>query len=94
MTAIEITLYGVAGGALPELLALYKLRHDKKGTKPDWLKSSFYWVVTFIMVCLGGATAFIYHKVGINVNELMAIHLGAATPLIISSFEKGKPDIS
>jgi hypothetical protein len=46
------------------------------------------------MIGLGGATAFIYHKIGINVNELMAIHLGAATPLIISSLEKKKPEIS
>jgi hypothetical protein len=94
MTGYEITLYGVLGGVLPEILALYKLRHAKKGTKPEWLKSGFYWLVTVIMIGLGGATAFIYHKIGINVNELMAIHLGAATPLIISNLEKKKPEVS
>ncbi|WP_350644669.1 hypothetical protein [Pseudoalteromonas sp. G24-MNA-CIBAN-0072] len=94
MTGLEITLYGIGGGLLPEVLALYKLRHQKKGQKPDWLSSGFYWLVTLFMVLLGGATALIYHKVGINVNELMAIHLGAATPIIISSFEKKKPEIS
>lgn len=94
MTSLEIALYGVGGGALPELLALYRLRHQKGTEKPDWLKSYFYWVITLIMILLGGVTALIYHKVGINVNEMMAVHLGAATPLIISSLEKKKPQTS
>jgi hypothetical protein len=94
MTGLEIGIYGVIGGSLPEILALYKLRHVKSGGKPDWLKSSFYWIVTGVMILLGGATAFIYFKLGIKVNELMAIHLGAATPLLISNLGKSKPDIS
>lgn len=94
MTCLEIVMYGVLGGVLPEIFALYKLRHIKKGEKPDWLKSWFYWVVTIIMVLLGGATSFLYHKLGIQINELMAVHLGAATPLIISNLGKHKPDIS
>jgi len=94
VTSIEVISYGILGGMLPELLGLYRLRHTNKNDKPEWLRSVFYWVVTFTMVLLGGGTAFVYHKIGINVNELAAIHLGAATPLIISSLEKRKPHIS
>lgn len=94
MTGLEISIYGVIGGSLPEIFALYKLRHMKKGEKPDWVKSKFYWIVTTIMVLLGGVTSFLYFKLGIQINELMAVHLGAATPLIISNLGKHKPDIS
>lgn len=94
MTIQEVFIWGVIGGILPEALALYKLRHAKKGEKPDWLNSGFYWVVTFVMVCLGGLTALVYHKIGVNINELAALHLGAATPLIIANFEKKKPQVS
>ncbi|HBL04556.1 MAG TPA: hypothetical protein DDZ61_18545 [Aeromonas salmonicida] len=94
MTLQDAFIWGVVGGLLPETLALYKLRHAKKGEKPDWLSSLFYWCVTIVMICLGGLTALVYQKVGVNINELAALHLGAATPLIISNFEKKKPQIS
>lgn len=94
MTWQEAALYGVVGGMLPEILALYKLRHAKRSEKPDWLSSGFYWVVTSLMVLLGGATAAFYQKIGVNVNELMAIHLGIATPLLISTATKEKPKVN
>ncbi|MEL0607164.1 hypothetical protein [Vibrio echinoideorum] len=94
MPALDVFFWGVIGGALPETLALYKLRHNKKGDKPDWLKSYFYWLVTLFMVSLGGLTAILYQKVGVNINELAALHLGAATPLMISNLESKKPNVS
>ena len=94
MTVYEAALYGIAGGVLPEILALYNLRHTKKGEKPAWLTSPFYWMVTIIMVLLGGATVVLYQKIGINVNEFMAVHLGIATPLLISTATKEKPKIN
>ncbi|EOB1224824.1 hypothetical protein V5G98_16975 [Vibrio cholerae] len=91
MSVEEVFMWGVIGGILPEALALYKLRRTKKGERPDWLRSGFYWAITIAMVCLGGLTALVYQKVGININELAALHLGAATPLVITSIEKKKP---
>lgn len=85
-------ILGVIGGALPEVYALYKLRHDWEGNKPKWVTSKFYWSVTAVMILLGGGTVYLYLSIGINVNELMAIHLGAATPALIS-FIKEKPKI-
>ncbi|MEW5056144.1 MAG: hypothetical protein AB1Y25_00790 [Cycloclasticus sp.] len=93
MTVSEAFLFGIAGGALPEILALYNLRHLGKGKKPIWLTSSYYWIVTLCMVLLGGATVILYQKIGINVNEFMAVHLGIATPLLISTATKEKPKV-
>lgn len=90
----EAAVYGVIGGALPEVLALYNIRHSNKTEKPAWLTSPFYWLVTSVMILLGGATVVLYQKVGININEFMAVHLGIATPLLISTATKEKPKIN
>lgn len=94
MTFGEAFIYGVIGGALPEVLAVYNLRHVAKGSRPNWLGSPFYWIVTLIMVLLGGATVVLYKHIGINVNTFMAIHLGIATPLLISTATKEKPSVN
>ena len=41
MTGLEIIMYGVLGGVLPEVFALYKLRHIKKGEKIGRLSDPF-----------------------------------------------------
>lgn len=93
MTLVEAGLYGMFGGTLPEILALYNLRHLNKGEKPQWIKSGFYWFITVIMIILGGGTVILYQKIGINVNEFMAVHLGIATPLLITAAIKEKPKV-
>lgn len=90
MTFVEAGLYGMLGGILPEILALYNLRHLKKGEKPQWVGSLFYWTITLIMVLVGGGTVIFYRHIGINVNELMAIHLGISTPVLITTMTKDK----
>lgn len=93
MTLIESGMYGILGGILPEVLALYNLRHVDKDKKPQWIKSGFYWFITVVMVILGGGTVILYQKIGINVNEFMAVHLGIATPLLITTAIKEKPKV-
>jgi len=94
VTLIEAGGYGLLGGILPEMLALYNLRHVEKGGKPQWVGSWFYWVVTAVMVVLGAGTPVLYQQVGVNINELMAIHLGMATPILIATMTKEKPKLN
>jgi len=84
---------GIVGGIIPELYALYKLRHTFHDEKPAWFTSWFYWIITLVMVLLGGGTVCLYISMGVNVNALIAIHLGMATPLLISTALKEKPKI-
>ena len=93
MTPIEAVMYGTIGGALPEFLAIYNLRASEK-PKPYWLTSGFYWCITVVMILLGGGTVLLYQKVGINMNEYIAIHLGMSTPVLISTVAKEKPKIN
>lgn len=93
MTGFEATFFGALGGFLPEVFAFYNLRHSSD--KPFWIKSWFYWIVTAIMIILSGAITYIYNTyTEIHLNAIMAIHLGAATPLIIQTMLKEKPKIS
>lgn len=94
MTIFETFMFGVAGGVLPEVYALYNLRHSWFSEKPSWVKSPFYWMITLVMIVLGGGTAALYAYVGMKLNALMAIHLGLATPVLIQTALKEKPKVS
>nr|WP_320125377.1 hypothetical protein [uncultured Shewanella sp.] len=94
MTTFETFIFGVAGGVLPEVYALYNLRHSWLNEKPSWVKSKFYWLITLAMIALGGGTAALYSYIGIKLNALMAIHLGLATPVLIQTALKEKPKVN
>jgi hypothetical protein len=84
----------VASGFIPEVFALYSLRHTFYRKKPGWLTSRFYWVITVVMVLFGGGTVCLYIAVGVSLNYLAAIQLGMSTPLLISIASKHKPRVN
>ena len=45
------------------------------------------------MIILSGGTVCLYIAIGVNVNYLIAIHLGMSTPLLISTALKQKPRV-
>lgn len=89
----NLFLYGIAGGALAELLGLFKLRHQARKDLPIWLKSPFYWIVTLLMILAGGFIVIIYIKAGIVLNPLIAVNIGASAPLIIGAMTSQIPDV-
>ncbi|MFN3703546.1 MAG: hypothetical protein ACK4SG_08730 [Thermomonas sp.] len=93
MVPMEGFFWGLLGGTLPEFYALYNIREDFHKKKPRWIKSWFYWIVTLVMVLLGGAVVLLYLTSGTSLTPFLAIHLGAATPTLIGSFIKDKPAI-
>ncbi|HEY9829237.1 MAG TPA: hypothetical protein V6D26_01570 [Stenomitos sp.] len=93
MNISEGFFWGITGGALPEIYALYKLRQDFHSNKPGWINSWFYWVITLAMVLLGGGAVALYLLSGINVSPLLAIHIGIATPTLIQGLLAEKPQI-
>jgi hypothetical protein len=86
-------LYGLLGGALAEILGLFKLRQQAAGNLPEFLKSAFYWIVTIAMLCAGAGVVFVYLKSGIPLNPLLAVNVGASAPLIIGSLVSQAPNI-
>jgi hypothetical protein len=94
MGVLEGFLYGLLGGALAEVLGLFRLRQQAAGNLPEFLKSTFYWMVTVAMLCAGGGIVVVYFKSGISLNPLLAVNVGASAPLIISSLVAQTPNIS
>ena len=93
LTMLEGFIFGIIGGSIPEIYSLYKLRHTFHENKPGWISSKFYWFITFIMVIFGGGTVCLYLKLGVNINHLIAIHLGISTPIMIGTAMKEQPKI-
>ncbi|WP_144655205.1 hypothetical protein [Achromobacter dolens] len=93
MTHLEGAIYGFVGGALPELFKVYKLREHGANQRPAWLKTWFYWLITVVMVILGGGTVLLYMSHGITMNPMLAVHMGAATPILIQGIAAEKPNV-
>ena len=86
-------LLGAIGGVLTEVYGLYQLRKRSKSQRPAWVGSMFYWLITLLMIVIGGVVVALYIRSGAQLNPLIAIHLGAATPTLIGVFSKSSPDI-
>jgi predicted cobalt transporter CbtA len=93
MGMCEGFLWGVCGGFLAELLALFKIRQMPASTRPAWVRSPFYWIVTILMVLAGGGLVIIYLRSGVSIAAIVAVNLGASAPLLISQLVAQLPSI-
>ena len=79
---------GIGGGALAEILVLYKYR-DQSSSLPTHLKHPYYWVVTSAMIVVGGGGLVSLHLLsGATLSPLVAANIGASAPLLIGSSMK------
>lgn len=85
---VMIIVLGILGGALAELVRWFKLRESPN--LPVYARSALYWTLTIIMIAAGGFVAWVYGEIG-PLNALLAINVGASTPLIISGLVKTPP---
>ena len=93
MPVCEGFLYGLLGGALAEVLGLFKLRRQAPGSLPTWLRSWFYWLITGAMVLAGGALVAVYLKSGLMLSPILAVNVGASAPLIVGSLFSQAPQV-
>lgn len=85
MGLIDGFIYGVLGGSFAEMLGIYKLRREIPESRPIWLTSPFYWIITGLMILTGGALVTVYLKSGVSLNALLALNIGASAPLIVGT---------
>ena len=91
LSELEALIFGVIGGIVPELVALYRLRREPQ--LPAWFKSPIYWAITLVMIAAGGGLAVVYVKSGVNLNAIIAINVGASAPLILGTVSKEVPNV-
>ena len=85
-------LYGVFGRFAVEALKWFNIRHALHEGLPEWARSWGYWLVTIVMVMLGGGVVLLYLHSSVSLNPLAAFNIGASAPLIFSKLaELPKP---
>lgn len=84
---VAIFAGGAVGGFLAQVGHWYSLRESPN--LPEYLRSSFYWIVTVAMIASGCVLAVLYGTA--NVNALLAVNVGASAPLIIKALAQTTP---
>lgn len=93
MGILEGFLYGIAGGFAAKFLGLWKLRHQATHEIPAWLKRPFYWVMTIVMIVIGGGSVALYVASNVSLTPILAVNVGASAPLIIGTFVGQAPSL-
>jgi hypothetical protein len=84
---LNVFLVGCLGGFANEVLHWWQLREDVN--LPAYAKSPLYWVVTLVMIGLGGVVA--WFQLGAKANAPIAMQLGLAAPLILQRLAASVP---
>lgn len=79
-------LWGFAGSMAVEIIVLHE-SWDGADNVPAKYKKIQFWVVRFLVACVGGGLAYAY---GIEANPLLAANIGASAPVIIHKFKNGE----
>jgi len=88
--SLNVFLIGCLGGVFNELLHWWNLRD--KPELPEYVRSPKYWIITLLMVLVGGAVAWLYF--GQEANSLIALHVGISAPLIVQKLAASVPEPS
>jgi hypothetical protein len=58
------------------------------------MKTIHYWIVTTVMIVVGGVLVVAYLRSEVKVNAIMAINIGASAPLILGALVSQSPPIA
>jgi len=85
MSSQEMFLWGFAGSASVEIVALLRYYSLNRPRLPERYHMMGFWVTRLALASLAGCLALGYEIQG----RILAFHIGAATPLIITSLARG-----
>jgi len=85
MSPWETFLWGFAGSAAVEVVALLSFYYSNPVELPERYGRAGFWMTRFVLACLAGALA-----VGYEIDQkILAFNIGAATPLIVTALARG-----
>jgi hypothetical protein len=79
-------LWGFGGSIAVEIVSMLQAYEADHRALPPRYREFGYWVCRILVAAIGGGLAIAH---GISGNPLLAINIGAATPLIIQAFARG-----
>jgi hypothetical protein len=83
-------LLAAFGGLTVHLLNLVELQNVPKDRRPDF-KDWLYWLPFGVSPALAAVVAFAYVNSGTPLSPILAINVGASTPLLLRSFTNANP---
>lgn len=87
MTPIEVFLWGLGGSLAVEVVAVWKL-YDRGATHlPARYRLKSFYIMRLLLAVIGGGLAVAYEVQA----PFVAVHIGAATPLIIRALTETPP---
>ena len=92
MSPQETLLWGIFGGAGAEVAILFALRHQNPAEFPFWIRSWVYYLIVVLMVLVGGGMALAYSRSGTDLSPILAVQIGASTPLILRKLRDAAPE--
>jgi len=90
MQPLEIFLWGFLGSTAVELVQIAGFYNSQRGRLPARYRKAGFWITRSVLAIVAGAVAVAYE---ID-QRILALNVGAATPLIISLMAKGLRQIS
>ena len=93
MSQSERFWFGILGGVIAEMLAVYQFRSIPKAERPAFLKDWFYWLLAPVTVVLGGILACTTLPVHQHLMQWVPIQAGLTAPLVWSGVWKGTGDL-
>ncbi len=88
---ISTFLFAFFGGLVVNFLALVELRHTPRSERPETFRDPLYCAHFFGLPMCGGVLALAYSGSGVALTSILAINIGASTPLILKSFAATLP---
>lgn len=86
--------YGLVGGCAAEALKWFRLREAVHESWPDYARHWGYWLISAIMVGVGGLLVCIYQASDdVRLRPILAFNIGVSAPLILSSLAEQIPRI-
>jgi hypothetical protein len=89
VTPLEAFIFGFGGSLAVEVVAIIKHYETDADELPRRYKRISFYVTRVLLAVMGGGLAIAYEAGG----KLLAIHIGAATPLILRTLGEATPVI-